>query len=361
MALLLTDASPTEPNVLDGYTSRSVVPAVLVFWLAWAGARLWWGYATPWLALTAQLWVAYALPWLALWALRARQRGNNVGWSTIALVCVGASLLGAIASLPLAIDFLPTRLLSPEWWLRRGALPWGFGLLLHFPGLLIRRREWRRHQGRLAGAEQATAMAELARQITLAELKTLQAQVEPHFLYNTLASLQYLIRRNPALADEMLTRLHDYLRLALPTMRAPMSTLSRELELARAYLGIMKLRLGNRFEFNITLPPELTAVPIAPMMVATLVENAVKHGIEPKVGDGHIAITALRVGPHLRIEVRDNGQGLAQGAPATAGQGVGLANLRDRLTSIYGDAARLHIATGANGQGVVASIQVPCT
>lgn len=360
MASSLTDVSSEEPNVLNGYTSRSAVPAVLVFWLAWAGARLWWGYATPWLALTAQLWVAYALPWLALWTLRTRQRGKPVAWSTVAWVCVGASLLGAVASLPLAIDFLPIRLLSAEWWLRRGALPWGFGLLLHLPGLLIRRREWRRHQARLAQAEQATAMTELSRQITLAELKTLQAQVEPHFLYNTLASLQYLIRRNPALAEEMLTRLHDYLRLALPTMRAPMSTLGRELELAQAYLGIMKLRLGDRFGFHIALPPELAALPLAPMMVATLVENAVKHGIEPKVGAGQIAITAHRAGPQLRVEVCDNGLGLTQAAPATAGQGVGLANLRDRLTSMYGDAARLHIATGANGQGVVASIQLPC-
>lgn len=360
MAILLTDRSSTEPNALGGYTSRSAIPAVLVFWLVWVGVRLWLGYTTPWLALTAQLWAAYSLPWLAFWALHQRQGGQPIAWRSIWWTGIGVSLLGAIASLPLAIDFLPTRLLSPEWWVRRGALPWAFGLLLHLPGLLIRRREWMRHQAQLALAEQATAMAELSRQITLAELKTLQAQVEPHFLYNTLASLQYLIRRNPALAEEMLTRLHDYLRLALPTMRVPLSTLGRELELAQAYLSIMKLRLGERFGFHIALPPELAALPLAPMMVATLVENAVKHGIEPKVGAGHIAISARQVGPHLRVEVCDNGLGLAQAVSATAGQGVGLANLRDRLASIYGDTARLQITAGANGQGVVASIQVPC-
>ena len=98
------------------------------------------------------------------------------------------------------------------------------------------------------------------------------------------------------------------------------------------------------------------------MMVATLVENAVKHGIEPKVGAGRISVTVSLIGPHLRVEVCDNGQGLAQAATTstTQGQGVGLANLRDRLASIYGDTARLHIANGANGQGVMASIQVPC-
>ena len=219
-----------------------------------------------------------------------------------------------------------------------------------------------RHTAQLARVEQSAALAELSRQITLAELKTLQAQVEPHFLYNTLASLQYLIRHNPAVADEMLTRLHDYLRLALPSMRTPMSTVGRELELAQAYLAIVKLRLGDRFQFHIALPSELASMPLAPMMVATLVENAVKHGIEPKVGAAHIAVTAQREGGQLVIEVCDNGLGLAQAATgeATSGQGVGLANLRDRLVSVYGDAARLHIATAVDGTGVVARIQVPC-
>jgi signal transduction histidine kinase len=349
-------------NALDGLSIRSAVPAVLVFWLAWAGARIWLGYTNPWLALTAQLWVAYSVPWLALWALQRRKLGEPIAWSTVAWTCVASSFLGAIASLPLAFDFLPARLMAPEWWLRRGALPWAFGLLLHLPGLIIRRREWMRHQAQLALAEQTTALAELSRQITLAELKTLQAQVEPHFLYNTLASLQYLIRHNPALAEEMLRRLHDYLRLALPTMRAPLSTVGRELELAQAYLSIMKLRLGDRFQFEILMPPELSERPIAPMMVATLVENAVKHGIEPKVGAGHITITASQHGPQLELEVRDTGVGLAQAsmASATAGQGVGLANLRDRLASVYGDRARLQITTGPDGSGVVARLQMPC-
>jgi signal transduction histidine kinase len=349
-------------NALDGLSIRSALPAVLVFWLAWAGARIWLGYTNPWLALTAQLWVAYSVPWLALWALQRHKHGQAIAWSTIGWTCITASLLGAITSLPLAIDFLPARLMAPEWWLRRGALPWAFGLLLHLPGLIIRRREWMRHQAQLAQAEQTTAMAELSRQITLAELKTLQAQVEPHFLYNTLASLQYLIRHNPALAEEMLRRLHDYLRLALPTMRAPLSTVGRELELAQAYLSIMKLRLGDRFQFEILMPPELAEQPLAPMMVATLVENAVKHGIEPKVGAGHITITASQRGPQLELEVRDTGVGLAQAsmASATAGQGVGLANLRDRLASVYGDRAHLQITTGPDGSGVVARLQMPC-
>lgn len=358
---MLQDPHSAALNPLDGLSGRSALPAALVFWAAWAGARWWLGYTNPWLALTAQLWVAYSVPWLALWALQRHKHGQVIAWSTIGWTCITASLLGAISSLPLAIDFLPARLLAPEWWLRRGALPWAFGLLLHLPGLIIRRREWMRHQRQLAQAEQTTALAELSRQITLAELKTLQAQVEPHFLYNTLASLQYLIRRNPALAEEMLTRLHDYLRLALPSMRQPLSTVGRELELARAYLGIMKLRLGDRFQFEISMPPELADRPIAPMMVATLVENAVKHGIEPKVGVGTLSIAARQDGAQLQIEVLDNGVGLANAAnaSATAGQGLGLANLRDRLASVYGGTARLHIATGANGVGVVARIQIP--
>ena len=345
---------------LERFSSRSALAATALFCAAWAAVRLWLGYSTPWLALTAQLWVAYSVPWLAFWTLHRRKAGAPILWSTIWWIGIGASLLGAIVSLPLAIDFLPTRLLSAQWWLRRGALPWAFGLLLHLPGLLIRRREWLRHQTQLALAEQTTAMAELSRQITLAELKTLQAQVEPHFLYNTLASLQYLIRRNPVLAEEMLTRLHDYLRLALPTMRAPLSTVGRELELARAYLGIMKLRLGDRFHYRIDMPPELETQPIAPMMVATLVENAVKHGIEPKVGAGQISVSAHVQEQQLVVEVCDNGIGLTATSAATAGHGVGLSNLRDRLASVYGDTARVYIATGPDGHGVLARIQVPC-
>ncbi len=362
MPSLLKDANAAEPNALDGFTTHSVIAAVPIFWVMWAAARLWLGYPNPWLALTAQLWVAYSVPWLAFWALRQHGAGKSITWSRIGWTAVVTSLLGAVISLPLAIDFLPARLAAPDWWLRRGALPWAFGLLLHLPGLLIRRREGMRYKTQLARVEQSAALAELSRQITLAELKTLQAQVEPHFLYNTLASLQYLIRHNPAMADEMLTRLHDYLRLALPSMRTPFSTVGRELELAQAYLAIMKLRLGDRFQFHITLPPELESTPLAPMMVATLVENAVKHGVEPNVGTGHITVTARREREQLVIEVGDNGVGLAQGVKvsATAGQGVGLANLRDRLASVYGDVARLQIASGVDGTGVVARIQVPC-
>ena len=128
------ETNATEPHALDGFTTCSVVVALPAFWLMWAAARLWFGYPHPWLALSAQLWVAYCVPWLAFWVLRRRGAGQSVAWSAIAWTAVLASLVGAVLSLPLAIDFLPARLLAPEWWLRRGALPWAFGLLLHLPG-----------------------------------------------------------------------------------------------------------------------------------------------------------------------------------------------------------------------------------
>jgi sensor histidine kinase YesM len=221
-------------------------------------------------------------------------------------------------------------------------------------------REQQRRDRQLALAEQQRAVAELSKQVTLAELKSLQAQVEPHFLYNTLAGVQYLVRHNPGLADQMLEHLITYLRRAVPSMRAQTSTVQAECELVQAYLEIMKLRLGERLQAEVTCSAEVADLPLPPMMLATLVENAIKHGIEPLPQGGRIAVLARRrEGDALCITVTDTGAGLtkAEDSATLVGDGVGLANIADRLRSLYGDAASLSVQS-RDGGGVVASLRI---
>jgi sensor histidine kinase YesM len=329
----------------------------LAFWLLWAAAIAVTS-RTPWLALTAQLWVAYAAASLGL---RLAPRIVGLGLSNGAALVSAATasaVIGSFAGLPLAFDFAPAHLRSVHWILRQGVLPAAFALAMHLPALLARLREAARHAAQVERARQAAAVAELSRQVSDARLKALQAQVEPHFLYNTLASVQYLVRHDPALADTLLTHLHDWLRSALPQMRTPLSTLGREFALARSYLAIMGLRLGGRLVVDIRLPAELEAVPFPPMMIATLVENAVKHGAETVARPVCVRVQAWVEEGRLRVEVVDDGRGLVDAGRAPAGAGVGLANLRDRLAAMHGDAASLDVVAG-DPQGVSAVLRLP--
>ena len=211
---------------------------------------------------------------------------------------------------------------------------------------------------REATQKAATLQAEadrerLERQGTQAELKLLQAQVEPHFLFNTLSNLRHLVQTGSRDALPMLDHLILYLRSALPEMRAEGSTLGREGELARAYLEIMRLRMGGALDASIDIPAGLAGATFPPLMVMTLVENAVKHGVAP-VGRGRIAVRAFEEADRIAVEVEDDGRGLAE----PIGQGVGLANIRERLRALHGDRAELRLR-GREPAGTVASIRVP--
>jgi len=328
---------------------QALVPA-LIFWAAWALLRWQWPHAR-WTGLAAHMWLAYSAAWLAL----------PSRWWPVSVP------LGALAGGVLGLAFRPDFGLGQ--WFSLGAvashaLPaTAFALLMHLP---VRWWRWREEQAlhlRLRQAEHTAAMAELSRQVSLSELKALQAQVEPHFLFNALASLQQLIRQEPATAERFLGELHDYLRRALPSMREPLSTVDRELALARAYLTVMATRFGERLRFTLQAGPGCAEHPLPPMMLLTLVENAVRHGIEPLARGGSVHIEARREGEHLVLEVRDDGAGMqaiSTGAAqnTTKGQGVGLVNVRDRLASLYGDAAYLRVQQRAEG-GVSASILLP--
>ena len=216
----------------------------------------------------------------------------------------------------------------------------------------------------IAVAEEKTQQAEvsdMSRQITEARLQALQAQVEPHFLYNTLANVQALTEVDPPAANVMVGHLIQYLRASLPKMRENTSTVGQELELVRAYLNILQMRMGGRLEFSIATPDDLLAKSFPPMMLPSLVENAIKHGLEPLREGGRIDVRVERIvtpqGDRITIQVKDTGKGLVADSTQPGG-GVGLSNLRERLAAIYGHNARFTIESNTP-RGVVATIDIP--
>ena len=212
----------------------------------------------------------------------------------------------------------------------------------------------RRLSERIREQQTREKQAAIEKELAVAKLGLLQAQVEPHFLYNTLASAQYLVRTDPARSDQMLGHLIDYLRRALPRDDAA-STLGEELHRAQAYLEILRIRMGERLTMNIDVSEELKRVPMPAMMLQTLVENAIKHGLEPQPGGGSIWIIARAREGQVSVTVADDGRGLST---ENSGTGIGLKNVRERLRLAYGDAASFAI-TSNFPKGVAATITVP--
>lgn len=194
------------------------------------------------------------------------------------------------------------------------------------------------------------------REALQARLTALQAQVEPHFLFNTLANLKYLVRTDTPAALEMLDHLIGYLQNALPDMRSVSSTLGREIDLARDYLALMQIRMGQRLSYSIDVQDDLRALPMPPAMLISLVENALRHGLQgvPQPGSVRLA-AALRAGM-LEVAVHDDGAGLA--GSAAHGHGLGLSNIHARLALLYGGAAILEVAQASPG-GVTAILRLP--
>jgi signal transduction histidine kinase len=244
--------------------------------------------------------------------------------------------------------FSPERAAWKDWWL----LDYGRNLenAMTVCDRLKERIAQRRREDR-AAAERAALEKDLAQ----ARLRLLEAQVEPHFLYNTLSNAQALTRTDPARAELMLGHLIAFLRCSLPGGVESESTLGAEVERARAYLEILRIRMGSRLTVEIDVPSALHAIPMPALMLQTLVENAIKHGLEPKPGGGTIWIRAVREGPLLRLSVADNGVGFQEG---TAGTGIGLANLKGRLRLAHGGAASLTLAANFPS-GVSATLTLP--
>ena len=185
------------------------------------------------------------------------------------------------------------------------------------------------------------------------QLRILQAQIEPHFLFNTLANVRHLYRSSIEAGEDMLDHLIAYLRSAMDDLRAEDSTVVREMDLAMHYLAIMKIRMGERLSYRFILPDELLEHPFPPAMLISLVENAIKHGIAGSER-GEIVLSASRQDGQLRLRVADNGAGLS----SVGGTGVGLANIRQRLEAMFGSAAWLEVGAEP-GAGFTATIVIP--
>jgi signal transduction histidine kinase len=201
----------------------------------------------------------------------------------------------------------------------------------------------------------------MQRQLVQARLKLLQAQVEPHFLFNTLAAVDYLIETDAKRASVMQKTLISYLRAALPQMRQESSTLGREVTLIRAYLQLLKLRIEDRLEFDIKVAPNLESAVFPPMVLQTLVENAIKHGIEPKPEGGRITVLAELIDGQLRVDVVDTGVGLPDGdifGSSKNGSGLGLDNIRNRLALLYPGASKMELRSGHEG-GTLVRLSIP--
>ena len=222
-------------------------------------------------------------------------------------------------------------------------------------GEAIRRALSRRVTERRRREEEHARQTETEKELAEARLGLLSAQVEPHFLYNTLASAQVLVRSDPARADEMLGNLITYLRNSLPKTNEQMATLGAELERTRAYLDILKVRMGNRLNVELDIEPGVEAVRLPSMMLQTLAENAIKHGLEAKPGGGTVWLRARREDGQVHVTVADDGKGFSA---QSSGTGIGLRNVRDRLRLIYGERARLTV-TANFPSGVAATLSVP--
>jgi LytS/YehU family sensor histidine kinase len=212
-----------------------------------------------------------------------------------------------------------------------------------------------------AETQSANAAAEresMQRQLSETKMQMMQAQVEPHFLFNTLASVEYLIETDPPRASAMQRSLIQYLRAVLPQMRdnAVITNLGREADMVRAYLNLLKMRMEERLTVDMQIPESLRGAAFPPMMLQSMVENAIKHGLECKAEGGTLKIVAEVVGSKLRVIVSDDGVGF--GVMPSDGTGLGLPTIRERLKLLHGDQGQLHISANSPS-GVIATIEVP--
>lgn len=210
-------------------------------------------------------------------------------------------------------------------------------------------------------AKQANATAEresLLRQVSEAQMQMMQAQVEPHFLFNTLASVEFLIETDPPRAAKMQRSLIAYLRAVLPQMRenAAKTNLGREADMVKAYLELLKMRMEERLNIDFIMPDDLRKASFPPMMLQSLVENSIKHGLEVKTEGGTLQFRAELQQDKLRVTVSDDGLGF--GAVPSNGTGLGLQNIRERLKLIYKDKAQMIISPN-KPSGVCVTIEIP--
>ena len=289
--------------------------------------------------------------------LKAGPGGWPAGWRGPALVAA-ACALGYVIGTTLSDAILGHSSWS-DYLRRPSGLLRDFGPTMIFC-TVVTGGYWFLGQARAQRAQVAAA----AHEATLARLNLLQSQLEPHMLFNTLANLRVLIAADPALAQDMLDHLIAFLRATLNASRQAEHPLADEFARIADYLALMKVRMGDRLRATTALPPELAAIAVPPLLLQPLVENAIKHGLEPQRGPGELHVSAALDGSTLVLVVSDSGRGLEAAAaarsrePVEPGSGFGVVQVRERLHTLHGDAARFTLAPRAEG-GTRAEIRLP--
>jgi sensor histidine kinase YesM len=283
---------------------------------------------------------AYERAWRQVKAMRGFYKHAAIYFVVIAGLC--------------AINLLksPTKL-----WFLFPAAGWGVGLVLHALSVWGRvfwlGREWEEKKIAQIMAREKIRTLSTEKQLAEAKLRLLQAQIEPHFLFNTLANVVSLIEPAPAKAQLMLENFIHYLRGSLAASRATNGTFEQERKLLNHYLDLIKIRMGDRLEFSIDIEASVLQEPLAPMLLQPVIENAIRHGLEPKIEGGFVTLKARRLKDKIQVVVEDNGLGFKPNESA----GIGLDNLRERLAVLYDRQATLAITE--RNPGTVVTISLP--
>ena len=312
------------------------------------------GYILTWIRFTPVL----------LGVVAVANRGPREGWRLFAWLCA-ANVLGAVVGI--ALFSVTIRLLfdnpmilrafaNDSFWV--AAMRWagvaGGDVVLSAMATAFAFYLKSSAEAAAALQQKAQQREQIERENAEARFAIMQAQIEPHFLFNSLASIRRLYETDPIAGRSMLQHLSRYLAASLSILREPRSTLGRELALAVAYLNVQQIRMGARLAIEVDVPPALHAIEVPPMMIVTLAENAVIHGVAPLPQGGRICIRARMDATRAKVEVVDSGRGLQD----EWGVGVGLANIRARLHSQYRDAAELTLRSNSAG-GVTATLDLP--
>jgi hypothetical protein len=307
---------------------------VLVGWIGYAGERV----------LVA---VAIALSIVAA----SRLPGRSLAWRSACLAA--AIVLGAVAGESALLAVGASGAQTDTSTMLRGIAHWsgvaaGLALIFYL---------WHRSTEARAAAQTAQVrQLQAERQIAQARLQALRSQIEPHFLFNTLATVRRLHQTGPVQGTQLLHHFLGYLRSSLPPDRQRVATLGDEIDLVRAYLSVLEVRMSGLLRVQFEVPKDLRDCDFPPLTLATLVENAIKHGIGPSASGGTILVKASTVGALLEVQVADTGIGFASAGPG--GAGIGLANIRARLATLYGARGRLTLKSN-QPRGVCSIISIP--
>jgi signal transduction histidine kinase len=337
--------------LFEGLTVRRVIAVTVICVVAALGVR-WFFTNTLVDLLLIAICIGYSSMLFFTLATNLRMDGMRREARQILAIVIGSFLGTILAGLLRGLQL--SNMLTERLWGVSMTMGLGIGVGCVVMAAAIIRERQARDEARLHRAE--AERQQLEKNILEAKLQLMQAQVEPHFLFNTLANVQHLVETDPPAASRMLDSLIHYLRAALPQMREATTTLGREVDMARAFLEIHRVRMGSRLDYHIDVPTALACAPFPPMMLISLVENAIKHGVDPCCDSGSITLHASERDGRLIVSVIDTGEGIV----AKQGGGVGLTNIRERLKALYGSDARLLLAENSP-HGVVATLEVPAS